>query len=95
MSCEEKEAWQSNQRELQRSHYAKNKDKINADNAAWRKMNRDKVIEIKSRWQKLNRNKINRTKSKYRKNQRQQKASDQFFILAVAAEQLSKLETTQ
>jgi hypothetical protein len=105
-TTEKQEEWREKQREIQRQSYQRNPQKAHKNCARWRKNNPEKLREIKESWRKLNTDKINRSryfkrmecpeiKKQENLRYRNQKAADQFFIMAGAAEQLSKLQPNQ
>jgi len=84
MTPDEQEAW----REKQREHVRK-----------WRKANpekaREKYRKCARKWREANPEKQRELKRKTYRKTRQQSAADQFFIMAGAAEQLTKLKPKQ
>ncbi len=75
--AEKQEEWRDKVREQSRKHYEANAGKVRERIRKYREANADKVRE---------------RKRKHRAIARTQSAADQFFILAAASEQLSKLE---
>ena len=71
-------------RELRREQYAANPEKVREWNRKWRESNLEKHRESDRK-----------RMIKFRHKTRQQSAADQFFIMAGAAEQLTKLKPKQ
>ena len=76
MTPEQQEAWREKDRERNRK---------------WREANPEKVRERKRKYHEANLEKVRERKRKYREKNRNQAAADQFFIMAGAAEQISKI----
>ena len=82
-------------RESRRKNYEANREKKIEYARKWAAANLDKVRESKRKNYKANPEKSLERKRKLRHKTRQQTAADQFFILAGAAEQLTKLKPKQ
>lgn len=107
LSPVEQEAWRERKREYVRKWHAANPEKVREYKRKWEAANPKKMREKKRKWREANPKKAREAQRKYRnanpeKDQercrkryhktRQQTAADQFFIMAGAAEQLTKLK---
>ena len=103
---EKQEEWREGNKQRQRKYRAANREKIVE---SWRKYhaaNREKITERQRKYRAENRKEVEESYRKYHaknrekcaekcRKHRNQKAADQFFIMAGAAEQLSKLQPNQ
>ena len=80
MTPGEQEAWRVKVREYDRK---------------WQAANPEKMREFKRKWSDANPEKVREKDRKLYRKTRQQSAADQFFIMAGAAEQLTKLKPKQ
>jgi hypothetical protein len=103
---EKQEEWRERERECARKWFAANREKAAQYWSKYRTANREKRVEKNRKYRAENREKILEKNRKYKaenrekmleyfKKYRNQKAADQFFIMAGAAEQLSKLQPNQ
>ena len=95
LSPVEQEAWRVKDRESCRKYYEANREKKLKKRRKYREANREKLRE---RWHKhyaANPEKQRESARKAAKKAKQQAAADQFFIMAGAAEQLTKLKPKQ
>lgn len=76
-----------------RKYYAKNTEKINENMREWRAKNPKKTKEYGRKHHAKNLEEIREKQRKQKRKYRNQKAADQFFILAGAAESLTNLIT--
>ena len=95
LSPVEQEAWRERKREYSRKYREDNPEKCREIARKWRELNLKKARETYCEWRKANLEKDKeRCRESYHKT-RQQSAADQFFIMAGAAEQLTKLKPKQ
>lgn len=107
MTPSEQEAWRERKREYVRKWHAANPEKVREYKRKWEAANPEKMREKKRKWREVNPKKVLEYQRKYRnanpekdqercrktyRKTRQQSAADQFFILAGAAESISKLK---
>lgn len=78
-----------------RKYYEANPEKTRERNRKWRETNTEKYRESSRKWQAANPEKASEANRKSYYKTRQQTAADQFFIMAGAAEQLTKLKPKQ
>jgi hypothetical protein len=95
LSPVEQEAWRVRDRESARKRYESNREKYREKCRKWREANPEKLREHFRKYREANREKRRESSLKSYCKSRQQTAADQFFILAGAAEQLTKLKPKQ
>ena len=110
LSTVEQEAWQAKQRGKDRKYYEANRERKREKDRKYYEANPEKQRERKLKYYEANPEKQREQKRKYREANReklrkkslksyyktlQQTAADQFFIMAGAAEQLTKLKPKQ
>lgn len=99
LSPVEQKAFQEKAREYQRKWRNANPEKaqeINRkSNRKWREVNPEKNRESVRKWCEANPEKAQKSNRKAKQKSKQQTAADQFFIMAGAAEQLTKLKPKQ
>ena len=106
----EQEAWRVKRREADRKQYEANREKHYKKCNKWRAANRERVQECVRKYREANREKRREQDRKYyaenpgkeikrvykaKQKAKNQSAADQFFIMAGAAEQLTKLKPKQ
>ena len=82
-------------REQKRKRYESNRDKVRESSRKWRVSNPEKYREAKRKYREANLKKAREISLKSYYKTRKQTAADQFFIMAGAAEQLTKLKPKQ
>jgi hypothetical protein len=92
MTPSEQEAWRVRKRESNRKHRKANPEKERKRERKWREANPEKLREHFRKYREANREKRRESSLKSYCKSRQQTAADQFFILAGAAESISKLK---
>ena len=95
MTPSEQEAWRVRKRESNRKHRKANPEKERKRERKWREANPEKLREHFRKHYEANPEKCRESSRKCRQKTRQQSAADQFFIMAGAAEQLTKLKPKQ
>jgi hypothetical protein len=96
MTPSEQEAWRAKERgyvlKWRKLNGEKVQEKSKERSRKWRKANREKKREREREYRKANPEKILERERKSKQKTKQQTAADQFFILAGAAESISKLK---
>ena len=110
LSHVEQEAWRDKKRESERKWREANPEKMREQARKWYLANCEKHLELSRKWREANPEKKQERNRKWREanpekaresgrksyyETRQQTAADQFFIMAGAAEQLTKLKPKQ
>ena len=95
LSTVEQEAWQAKQRGKDRKYYEANRERKREKDRKYYEANPEKQREQKRKYREANREKLRKKSLKSYYKTLQQTAADQFFIMAGAAEQLTKLKPKQ
>jgi hypothetical protein len=92
MTPEAQEVWRVRKRELDRKWHEANPEKVRGKSRKYYEANREKQREKDRKYYEANPEKMREQSLKSYQKAKQQSAADQFFILAGAAESISKLK---